>query len=98
MDLYDDFTLPDGTPGPSLDINNLESLHNSFGMKCNSNIYFKNLIQNNMQIMSAGSVDDKFDPYKGKSLFYHENGRSSNFFYDATFQPIFDVRPLLPAN
>lgn len=48
--------------------------------------------------MSAGSVDDKFDPYKGKSLFYHENGRSSNFFYDATFQPIFDVRPLLPAN
>jgi hypothetical protein len=29
-DLYDDFTLPDGTPGPSLDINNLESLHNSF--------------------------------------------------------------------
>jgi hypothetical protein len=35
-DLYDDFTLPDGTPGPSLDINNLESLHNSFGMKCKS--------------------------------------------------------------
>lgn len=45
-----------------------------------------------------GAVDDKSDPYKGKSLFYHENGRSSNFFYDATFQPIFDVRPLLPAN
>lgn len=77
-DLYDDFTLPDGTPGPSLDVNNLETLHNSFGMK-----WF---------------VDDKSDPYRGKSLFYHENGRSSNFFYDVTFQPIFDVRPLLPAN
>ena len=34
-DVYDDFVLPDGTPGPSLDINNLENLHFSFGMKCN---------------------------------------------------------------
>ena len=47
---------------------------------------------------NLGSVDDKFDPFKGKSLFYHENGRSSNFFYDATFQPIYDVKPLLPVN
>ena len=46
----------------------------------------------------VGSVDDKVDPFKGRSLFYHENGRSSNFYYDATFQPIFDYRPKLPDN
>ena len=49
-------------------------------------------------LICLGAVDDKFDPNKGKSLFYHENGRSSNFFYDATFQPIYEVRPLLPVN
>ena len=36
--------------------------------------------------------------YKGRSLFLHENGRSSNFYYDEFFKPIFDVRPLLPLN
>ena len=36
MDLADDFVLPDGTIGPSYDINNLENLHNGFGMKCTS--------------------------------------------------------------
>lgn len=46
----------------------------------------------------AGAVDDKVNPYKGRSLFLHENGRSSNFYYDETFRPVFDVRPLLPLN
>merc|ERR1740128_1291654 len=78
MDFADDFTLPDGASGIAYDINNLENLHNGFGMKW--------------------SVDDKVDPFKGRSLFYHENGRSSNFYYDATFQPIFDYRPKLPDN
>jgi len=77
-DITDDFTLPDGSPGPSMDVNNLETLHNYFGMKW--------------------SVDDKMNQYKGRSLFLHENGRSSNFYYDEFFKPIFDVRPLLPLN
>lgn len=48
--------------------------------------------------MQTGAVDDKYHPDKGKSLFYHENSRSSNFFYDASFQPIYEVRPQLPQN
>ena len=31
--------LPDGAPGPSLDVNNLENLHKSFGMKCTINLF-----------------------------------------------------------
>ena len=89
--------LPDGTPGPSLDVNNLQTVHDNFGMKCKLTLHqITGLYLINGFFI--GSVDDKYDPYKGKSLFYHENGRSSNFYYDATFRPIFDVRPLLPQN
>ena len=45
MDFADDFTLPDGASGIAYDINNLENLHNGFGMKCKKkNHSFINLI------------------------------------------------------
>lgn len=34
----------------------------------------------------------------GKSLFFHENGRSSNFFYRARWEPEFDILPEIPEN
>ncbi|CAG0880442.1 unnamed protein product [Cyprideis torosa] len=44
------------------------------------------------------AVEDKEDPNKGKTLFLHENGKSSNFFYDNVFEPDFDEFPEIPTN
>jgi len=43
-------------------------------------------------------LDDKEDPLKGGSLFYHENGRSSSNYYDPSFLPVFDQIPDIPDN
>ncbi|KAK2720563.1 hypothetical protein QYM36_004442 [Artemia franciscana] len=74
----DDLMLPDASFSVMTDVNNLELLHDNFGMLWN--------------------VDDKYHPDKGRSLFFHENDRSSNFYYDATFRPVFFSKPPLPIN
>ncbi|XP_071512852.1 protein mesh [Panulirus ornatus] len=43
-------------------------------------------------------LDDKESTDVGKSLFFHENSRSSNYYYDATFEPEWKIRPDLPLN
>jgi len=43
-------------------------------------------------------LDDKEDPDKGGSLFYHENGRSTSNFFDPDFMPVFDREPDIPDN
>ncbi|CAG0917704.1 unnamed protein product [Notodromas monacha] len=43
-------------------------------------------------------VEDKDMPKIGKSLFFHEHGRSSNFFYDAEYEPESNIRPEIPTN
>jgi len=63
-----------------------------------SNYFKKHKVKTQLMSVVLGAVDDKVDPFKGKSLFTHENTRSSNFFFDASFQPIYEVRPLLPLN
>lgn len=40
-DITDDLILPDGNAGPSIDINNLENLHQNFGIKCNKMTAFQ---------------------------------------------------------
>jgi hypothetical protein len=47
---------------------------------------------------STGHVEDKEMPGVGKTLFFHENGRSSNFYYDAQFEPEFVLVPEIPSN
>ena len=81
-----------------MDVNNMENLHKYFGMECKQLLQKKHKIKTQFMFVFIGAVDDKVDPFKGKSLFTHENGRSSNFFFDASFQPIYEVRPLLPLN
>ncbi|XP_068250957.1 protein mesh isoform X1 [Palaemon carinicauda] len=44
------------------------------------------------------SLEDKAQPYKGKSLFRHENSRSSNYYYDKDFVPEYENMPILPEN
>ena len=48
--------------------------------------------------MFAGVVFDKETVGVGKSLFFHENGRSSNFFYKANWEPEFRILPDIPDN
>lgn len=43
-------------------------------------------------------VQDKEDPQVGRSLFHHENGRSSNFFHRKDFEPEFNFLPEIPNN
>ncbi|KAK7080924.1 hypothetical protein SK128_016330 [Halocaridina rubra] len=43
-------------------------------------------------------LDDKEDPEKGKSLFFHNNFRSSNYYYDEYFEPEFEAFPILSIN
>ena len=38
------------------------------------------------------------DEEKGKSLFYHDTSRSSNYYYDANFQPEYETDLLLSEN
>ncbi|XP_045610171.1 protein mesh [Procambarus clarkii] len=78
FDPDDDFTLPDGSQGPTADINNLELIHKEFGMKW--------------------VLDDKEDPNVGKSLFYHESSRSSNYYFDPDFVPEWKAVPDLSPN
>ena len=49
-------------------------------------------------MLFSGLLDDKEDPYRGGSLFYHENGRSSSNYYDPNFLPVFDKIPDIPEN
>jgi len=44
------------------------------------------------------AVFDKEVPGVGRSLFFHENGRSSNFFYDKSWEPEFRILPEIPDN
>ncbi|CAG0885412.1 unnamed protein product [Darwinula stevensoni] len=80
FNMEDDFQLPEDDPNNylSMDMSNLDRIHNAFGMKW--------------------ILDDKEDPYKGKSLFYHEHGKSSNFYFDETFLPEMDIEPEIPTN
>lgn len=41
---YDDFTLPNGT-SPAINIDNLESIHKEFALKCNSLLSIKYILQ-----------------------------------------------------
>ncbi|KAK3855606.1 hypothetical protein Pcinc_038000 [Petrolisthes cinctipes] len=43
-------------------------------------------------------LDDKESPDVGKSLFFHENFRSSNYYYDPNFEPEFKYHPDLSPN
>jgi len=43
-------------------------------------------------------VHDKEEPNIGKSLFTHNNGQSSNSFYDQNFEPEFNILPIIPPN
>ncbi|XP_076069661.1 sushi domain containing 2 mesh isoform X2 [Oratosquilla oratoria] len=43
-------------------------------------------------------LDDKADENKGKSLFFHENQRSSNYYYDPNFAPEWEACPKIPEN
>ena len=45
-----------------------------------------------------GVLDDKDNKEKGKSLFFHETSRSSNYYYDADFQPEYDSHATLSEN
>ncbi|CAL4067748.1 unnamed protein product, partial [Meganyctiphanes norvegica] len=78
FDPEDDFVLPNGEPGPQVDPNNLEVIHNDFALKW--------------------VLDDKENPLVGKSLFYHQPSRSSNYYYDANFEPEWNAIPELHEN
>lgn len=43
-------------------------------------------------------LDDKEKPDVGRSLFTHDNYRSSNYFYDPDFEPEWDISPVLNVN
>ena len=63
------------------------------------NSYLKNLIFLNFQQKHlSGVVRDKEVTNVGRSLFFHENGRSSNFFYRSNWIPEFDILPEIPEN
>ena len=63
------------------------------------NSYLKNLIFLNFkQKHLSGVVRDKEVTNVGRSLFFHENGRSSNFFYRSNWIPEFDILPQIPEN
>jgi hypothetical protein len=49
-------------------------------------------------IIITGVLYDKDVPGIGRSLFHHENGRSSNFFHRANFKPEFNILPEIPEN
>lgn len=43
-------------------------------------------------------LHDKEEPGIGKSLFTHNNGQSSNSFFDQNFEPEFQTLPIIPPN
>ena len=43
-------------------------------------------------------VQDKEKPELGKSLFFHGNGRSSNFYHQSTWKPEYHLYPEIPQN
>ena len=66
-------------------------------MNLHCNVILIKLYQQNKKII-AGLVHDKGSEEVGKSLFHHENGRSSNFFHRADFEPEFSILPEIPEN
>ncbi len=49
-------------------------------------------------LLFLGVVHDKETDGKTKSLFTHNNGMSSNSYYDQDFRPEFDELPEIPMN
>lgn len=83
FDMDDDFTTPDGNyKSWKYDVND-ESLN------------WKDIYDN---FALKWLVHDKESPELGKSLFFHENGRSSNFYHRKDFVPEFDNYPEIPQN
>ena len=46
----------------------------------------------------SGVLHDKEEVGIGKSLFTHNNGQSSNSFFDQNFEPEFQTLPIIPPN
>lgn len=46
----------------------------------------------------TGVLHDKETPGIGHSLFTHNNGQSSNSYFDEHFEPEFDILPEIPEN
>ena len=49
-------------------------------------------------LFSLGIVHDKEEPGRGHSLFTHNQGLSSNSYYDPNFEPEYDITPEIPEN
>ena len=99
--MEDDFTTPDGNwktyNFDTSDTNlNWKQIHDDFANQCKKSlIFYRQILRKNFQL---GLVHDKGSEEVGKSLFYHENGRSSNFFHRSDFQPEFNILPEIPEN
>jgi len=89
FDMRDDFTTPDGklwnkgwNPDLYADSNDKQEV-------------WKDV---NDEFASKWLVHDKETPELGKSLFYHENGRSANSYHQSTWVPEFQLYPEIPQN
>jgi len=83
FDMEDDFTTPDG------------NWKNWNFDTSDTNLNWKQIHDD---FALQWLVHDKGSEEVGKSLFHHENGRSSNFFHRADFQPEYDILPEIPEN
>jgi len=85
FDQKDDFTLPDG---------------HTMNMNINPDTpeTNMNLQQIHDNFGMEWLVHDKENVGLGKSLFFHDNGRSSNFYSQKNFKPEFDILPEIPEN
>jgi len=83
FDTLDEFTLPNGDY-KSFSFNTEDANHN-----------WKNMDEN---FASQWLVHDGETPDLGRSLFYHEHGRSANFYHRQNWLPEFDNLPEIPDN
>ena len=87
--MEDDFTTPDGklwnkgwNPDLDTDINDKQEIWRDV----------------HDEFASKWLVHDKETPELGKSLFYHENGRSSNSYHRSSWTPEYHLYPEIPQN
>ncbi|GAB6024102.1 hypothetical protein CHUAL_008814 [Chamberlinius hualienensis] len=78
----DDFTLPDGEV-----VLSPQAADNNF-----------RTIHEQFGLKWAVKDSEDVNSEVGKSLFFHEYGRSSNSYYNETFQPVFEKKPMIYSN
>lgn len=97
--MQDDLALPDGQVIQT-NLNNFESVHRDFAMRCKLVRSLSVTIDLNLLSMCLGMLSDRETEGVGAGLFTREFGRTASYYANASFVPNFvrEPRDFLPPN